>query len=714
MKKLSYVLIGFALLAFLSSFTLNTPLLAQEKEEEVADVMDMALEDLLNVEITTAGKKAEKIADIPASVVVVTRAEIESYGYNTISDVLENVPGLFGIDQRGVGGMIFGVRGFWAAFANNVIILINGVRQERIESDGAVYSALYIPVEAVDRVEVIRGPMSVVYGPGAFFGVINIITNDAEKGGMVSVSYGNEDTSRLFARAAVKKEDLSLVFNAGYYRTDGIDVPHSTMSTMDLSDQTPYTSTGGLWELNNKSFTFSGSYKGFYVNLTHNQEHRGWYLLFLPTTPDGSENDRTWTSLSFGYKNDISEKFSLDTKLTYHFGSTHGDFNWFVPAGSMNIGGDNNEREQYEVDVTAVFKPSDKFSLTAGLYYKKRMIEQLQGDYPGFEVSYRIGLHNPIENRAVFAQADVAPSKAMRFIVGLRLEQTMNYDTYYRDLRAGITGGDATFEYDKVELIPRVAALFYLNEKNIIKLLYGKAINLPNFYHVVAQASSSQPPLEPEFITTLELNYLAALSEKFTLNASIFYNKFDGLIVNQPYRDPVTGAWFAGFNENAGEFKTIGAELTVKAKPSRKFTLELSGIIQKTDDERDGYEDITVANSPKFLAYLKAVYNFSKNGSLALTGRYVGDMEPLWDWTIQNADGSFGSRIAQTADGYFVIGANLRFNNLFKKGYFFSLSASNLFDTEYFFPSYSINAAWADIGLIGNGLRVMASFGKKF
>ena len=194
------------------------------------------------------------------------------------------------------------------------------------------------------------------------------------------------------------------------------------------------------------------------------------------------------------------------------------------------------------------------------------------------------------------------------------------------------------------------------------------------------------------------------------MNFSVFYNYFNNLIVNQPYFDPDTGTWVAGYNSNAGELETIGAELTLQAKPSTNFFLELSGTYQKTDDERERFKNIDVAYSPKMLAYLKASYSLSENATLAMTGRYVGAMDTYWDYTL----GESGDRVADKVDGYFVLGANLRFNNLFGKGYFLNISGSNLFDTKYYFPSYTLNANWADIGLVGNGRMIIVTVGKKF
>ena len=705
-KKLLFPVIGFVLLAFLFSSIVSVPLIAQDQEKEAEDVMDMDLEDLLNVEITTAGKKAEKISDIPASVVLITRADIERYGYDTLDEILENVPGLYGIDQRDVAGMVFGVRGFWTAYANSIIFLINGVRQERMASDGATYMAQYIPVEAIDRIEVIRGPMSVIYGPGAFFGAINIITNDAKEAekGLVSLSYGSMQTVKAAVRASYKKDDLNIVFNAGIYDTQGPNEPYDRMASYALTDFTLRTTTEDRWINSIKFFNFSGSFKGFYANMTFNLNKRGLDI-FFPAWDEGARATRTYSSVSFGYKEDFSEKFSLDGKFTYHKGSVRSDWDWWT-IDQLNIGGDFNYREDYEVELNAYFTPSEKLNVTTGLFYRKIIYEQLETYMPLIDYGYRLGLLDPVISQAWFLQADFIPSKKFKLVAGLRLEQSKKYSAYFRGLIGGVAGTEGDFEHDKIEFIPRVAAIFHLNEKNIIKLLYGKAINVPSFFQTAGQVAAGRPFLEPEYIQTFELNYLAAPSEKFTVNLSVFYNSFDNLIINTPFLDPDLGAYI-GVNLNAGEMTTIGAELTLQAKPSDKFILELSATYQKTEDKRDGFEDLDVAYSPEILAYFKLAYSFSKNAAFAVTGRYVGGMEAFYDGVV-------GSRIADPVDGYFSLGANLRFDNLFKKGFFLNVHCSNLLDDDYLFPSYTLNGNWADKGLIGNGRMIMVTFGKKF
>jgi len=153
---------------------------AAPNSEKLDPILSLSLADLMNVEIVTAGKTTEKIKDIPASVVLISRSDIEKYGYTTLTDVLENTPGLYNIySYAGVSGN-FGVRGFWNPNSqnSNTAILVNGVNQVYDNDRSNPFEKINVPVEAIDRIEIIRGPMAVLYGNGASFGVINIITNE--------------------------------------------------------------------------------------------------------------------------------------------------------------------------------------------------------------------------------------------------------------------------------------------------------------------------------------------------------------------------------------------------------------------------------------------------------------------------------------------------------------------------------------------------------
>lgn len=711
-KKFFYVFMAFL---FLCAFTITTiPVYAQEEEEEVVveDVADISLEDLLNVEITTAGRRPEKISDIPASVVLITREDIERYGYTSLKEVLENVPGVYALDDMSYYGTSFGMRGFFSQAPRNVVFLVNGVHQMDGFWKTATIRNFSIPVEAIDRIEVIRGPMSIIYGSGAFFGAINIITNMVEEGNAVNTmaaSYGSMETLRLGAKFSGNVENLNYSFSAGYYDTYGPNEPLSTMTT--YADVLPFfgindtnNTTDGRMEERNKYFNLSVDYKDFYAKLSYSQHIEENYIV-LPSVSDGTTTDYDLFTGSFGFKKDFTEQFNLDASVTFHAYSSWTQFDLFDPS---YIEYETVRSREFEADLTASYAPSDKFNLTAGLHYQEVMRLDAFDIVPPFPYNVHYLLPDSMQTPSLFVQTDFSLFKGMRLVAGVRLERLNKYtlEGFELNLIDGTKTEVASGQYEnnEVQVIPRVAVIFSLNDKNYIKLLYGKAIRQPEFQPNLENLIFGGATLTPEYINTFEFNYIATPSSGFTVNLSLFYNQLKSLIAR---RLAFVGGELVSIYGNGGELETIGGELSVMAKPIENFTLDLSGTYQKTKDKTEGFEDIDVAYSPNLIAHLKASYKFGENVIFAVVARYVDEMEPAWD-VVEDA------RIGQKVDSHFILDSSIRI--MFGDGYFLSIKGTNLFDTEYLYPTNINNNLWADLGTIGRGLSrtFMVTLGKKW
>jgi len=138
-----------------------------------ADFDEMSLEELLNVELTVASRKALSGRESPGIVTLLTREELRAAGARDLMDALRLVPGFsFGVDVQGVAGL--GVRGFWA-HEGKVALFIDGV-----EMNENLYATLQLgnhyPVELIEKIEIIRGPGSAVYGGTAELAVIQVTT----------------------------------------------------------------------------------------------------------------------------------------------------------------------------------------------------------------------------------------------------------------------------------------------------------------------------------------------------------------------------------------------------------------------------------------------------------------------------------------------------------------------------------------------------------
>ncbi|MCP4217835.1 MAG: TonB-dependent receptor plug domain-containing protein, partial [bacterium] len=347
----------------------------EDTKSKLNKLFEMSVEDLLKVEITTAGKTEEKVGDIPASVVVISREEIERYGYSSVAEILENVPGLYNIDSRAANGAVFGVRGYWTGVPRNFIVLVNGV--EQADSHGTYHLQNFnLPVEAIDRNEVVRGPMSVMYGSDAFFGAINIITNmpaEEDAATLASVSFGSEKSKRGALRYAFTGDDLTVVFNAGYYDTYGPNEPLGTMvsdlsnlSFFNISEANNNTTTGGRLENSNVYFSLSAKYKEFFADVSLNRSAREEYH-FWPSFSDGLLHKKKFTTAAFGYKKEFSDSFSIKGSFKYYLSSYWREFDYFIEDF---FGQEIAHSEKYEFELSTEYSPTENLKILTGLTYK--------------------------------------------------------------------------------------------------------------------------------------------------------------------------------------------------------------------------------------------------------------------------------------------------------------------------------------------------------
>jgi iron complex outermembrane receptor protein len=167
--------------------------LAQQK---AADLTQLSLEDLLNVQVTTASKKEQKLAQIPAAVCVITADDIARSGLTSIPEVLRLAPG---VDVAQISSSVWAIaiRGFNSRYSNKLLVLVDGRTVYSATFSQVLWNVQDLPLDDVERIEVIRGPGAVLWGANAVDGVINIITRNANdtQGGLLSVTGGSHDSA---------------------------------------------------------------------------------------------------------------------------------------------------------------------------------------------------------------------------------------------------------------------------------------------------------------------------------------------------------------------------------------------------------------------------------------------------------------------------------------------------------------------------------------
>src|ERR1700678_3700118 len=174
-----------ALLAALSSY-------AQQPKDP--DLSQASLEDLMNIQVTSVSKKEQQLSKTGAAIFVITQDDIRRSGATNIPDLLRLAPGV-DVAQVDANRWAISIRGFNDQHADKVLVLIDGRSVYSPSFSGVFWDMVDVPLEDIDRIEVIRGPGGTVWGANAMNGVINIITKSAEatKGGLVSAGAGTQD-----------------------------------------------------------------------------------------------------------------------------------------------------------------------------------------------------------------------------------------------------------------------------------------------------------------------------------------------------------------------------------------------------------------------------------------------------------------------------------------------------------------------------------------
>jgi len=196
-KTWKYYLLGFAAFLLFLSSVFPADLWAREKTDEEdlpEDFTELSIEDLMDIEVTTFSRKAQKLSQTAAAVFVITQTDIRRSGATNVPELLRMVPGLQ-VARIDANKWAISSRGFNGRFANKLLVLMDGRSVYTPLFSGVFWDAQDTLLEDIDRIEVIRGPGASVWGANAVNGVINIITKQAQdtQGGFITAGAGTEE-----------------------------------------------------------------------------------------------------------------------------------------------------------------------------------------------------------------------------------------------------------------------------------------------------------------------------------------------------------------------------------------------------------------------------------------------------------------------------------------------------------------------------------------
>jgi len=195
---------------------------------QAQDLTQLSLEELVNTRVTSVSKKEQDVLRVAAAIFVITQEDIRSSGATNIPDLLRMVPGV-DVAQLDANVWAISIRGFNDRFGDKVLVLVDNRSVYTPTSSGVYWDQLDVPLEDIDRIEVIRGPGGTVWGANAVNGIINIITkhSDATKGGLLAADAGSNEAAQALIQYGGK------VRRVGSYRVFG---KYSNVGSLTIPD----------------------------------------------------------------------------------------------------------------------------------------------------------------------------------------------------------------------------------------------------------------------------------------------------------------------------------------------------------------------------------------------------------------------------------------------------------------------------------------------
>jgi outer membrane cobalamin receptor len=607
--------------------------------------------------VFAASKFEQKVTEAPADVSIVTATDIRSYGYRTLADILRSLRGFHVSNDRNYSYL--GARGFSRPgdYNSRVLLLVDGHRiNDNIYAQALLGTEFPVDVDLIDRVEVIRGPGSSLYGTGAFFGVINVITKraDAFKGTELSGEIGSEATHKGRASFGKRYDNgLEVVLSAtGFHSRGQRNLFFEEFNTPQTNDGVARDNDrdGGEDLFANLAF---GDFNLQLVSGSRTKQ--------IPTASFGTVFDdprehtvdtRQYVDLKYhhdlGFDSDVMARVFLDY---YRY---HGDYPFDYPPLTLNR--DQIDGRSWGAEWQYATRLGASHRLVAGAEYVHNY-RQKQANFDVAPQFTYLDSNARSKSWAAYLQDEFSIGRSLTLNAGVR------YDNLYTSSTTN----------------PRLALIYSPSTETSAKLLYGTAFRAPNayeLYYTGGDTFKTATGLVPERIKTTEIVLEQQLTPSIRGLAALFRNEISDLI---SLRTDTDGKLVL---VNLDRVRAKGFELELNGRWDNDIEGRLSYTYQ---DARNAETGETLTNAPRHLGKLNLSGPLLRPGLFAgVELQYVSPRK-----TVQNT----------TLPGYVL--TNL---TLFSRGWLnkMELSASvyNVFDRKFADPG---SEEHAQAGIIQDG-----------
>lgn len=592
------------------------PVTAQESTLTSERIRKMTLEEMMNIQIISASRQTQSLIEAAANVVVVTAGMIEERGYLTLAEVLEDLPGFDFTTHQPAGEypshIVF--RGIADVGQPNMLIMIDGIVRNDVANGWARNLGYNFILSDIERIEVVYGPGSTLFGANAYAGLIHVITKEFER-------YTNTNGYLRVATTVGPNNTLAPGFNVGYrlasglefqlsgrwYRTDGDGgrdrpdpggyfhgnfEPDSVLTT-EYGNISNERNTDGSRKRILEGFDTSvddlyvrgrirkdGFTAGF--SIWNRNEGLGsqvnGYEYFANTPGLDYLAHHTGNTVYTSYEFDLSPRITAKTLLyyrntnilpetgfyyTYKFQSVDNDVDPIVVDKKKAYGG-KGFAGRYEQQVNIKF--SDRNNVVLGFH-----VERVTEQHFGISLGEKQASSSTVVGSTYDSEERTVQPMFFSRNFALFAQDEYNFGSGYK-----ITGGlryDDDGRYGAV-MNSRLALVANYRSGVNLRLLYGEAYRAPTVFELFDEWRGNGN-LKPQEISTFEMLLTYSISELLSVRGNLFYSDLGNLIVEAPNPNPVTVP-IGPNGEHATYFQNIGR--------SSIRGLMLSGHLRPIDD----------------------------------------------------------------------------------------------------------------------------------
>jgi outer membrane receptor for ferrienterochelin and colicins len=573
--------------------------------QSAPDLADVSLEQLGNIKVYAASRHFQATSDAPASVTVVTRDDIQRYGYRTLADVLQSARGFFTTYDRNYRSL--GVRGSARPgdFNTRILLLANGHRlNDNIYDEAMLGTEFPIDLDLIERIEIIRGPASSLYGSNALLAVINIITRSAQAlhGWELSAQAESFDTYAGRISYGTSLRNVEFAISQSFYGARG----HKQLFFSDFN--TPQTNNGiaNHGDDDQVSRTFATiSSRGFRLESIYGSREKG-----IPTAPyetvfntSGTRTTDTHGYLDLSYQHTFAQNWDVLARIFYDRYTYQGTYMYSSEGDSAKVWPnlDYGDGKWWGTELQVGKTILTHHHVIAGGEYRDNL-RQNQTNYSIDPYEFFLEEQHNSFVGALYLQDEWKVARSLTLNAGFR------YD-YYNRLDSSLD--------------PRAALIYSPWTSAALKFMYGEAFRAPNVYELYYSIAPMlpNPQLRPERISNLEFVWEQGIGTHLWFTSSAFHDHMSRLITEEPTAEDEL------IFQNVQDVTSNGMEWEARSQLTGGFEGTASYSFQRS---RDTVTDQPLSNSPQHLLKLNVSQPVLKRKVLfSVDGQYRSGMQGL-------------------------------------------------------------------------------------